>query len=379
MASFRKRGKKGLWQYRITYKDIEGKEREISKGGFRTKVEAVNEANEIEQSLKSGYKYGDKTTLAEYFKKWLNTFKARKVSMVTVRKYEQTLKHIVENFPDIPMMQITSIQYQEFLNQYADTHVKSSTLRLNGHIKQALRVALADKIIIDDFTRNAVISGKKKSKSSKDKFISYEDTKRLLNYLITNRDPRKPNNYLLAMAFLTGLRFGELLGLTWLDIDHINQTISINKSYDYIYSMDFKETKTETSTRIIDIDKQILQLLTELKIFQQQKMVELQLENPLNQVFFNYIEGVPSNSGVNKLLKMTLKKLEIEPNISIHGARHTFGSILLFKGTDIAVVSEILGHKDVTVTNEVYRHVVKELREKNRKKFLGIQYELLSK
>lgn len=377
MASFRKRGKKGLWQYRITYKDSEGKGREISKGGFRTKVEAVNEANEIEQSLKSGYKYGDKTTLAEYFKKWVHTFKARKVSIITVRKYEQTLKHITEEFPDIPMAQITSIEYQKFLNRYADTHVKSSTLRLNGHIKQALRVALADKIIIEDFTRNAVISGKKEPKLSKDKFISYEDTKRLLNYLITNREPEKTNNYLLVTAFLTGLRFGELLGLTWSDIDYVNQTISVNKSYDYIYSMDFKETKTENSVRIVDIDKQLLHLLIEFKNFQQQKLIELEIKNPLNQVFFNYIDGVPSNSGVNKLLKTILKKLEIEPVISIHGARHTFGSILLFRGTDIAVVSEILGHKDVTITNEVYRHVVKELREKNRKKFLGIQNELL--
>ncbi|EIP8443067.1 tyrosine-type recombinase/integrase, partial [Enterococcus faecalis] len=66
-----------------------------------------------------------------------------------------------------------------------------------------------------------------------------------------------------------------------------------------------------------------------------------------------------------KSLKKILKKLNIKPSITLHGARHTYGSILLYKGIDIAVVSEILGHKDTTITNEIYRHVIEELREKN--------------
>lgn len=374
IASYRKRGKQKLWEYRIRYIDSsDDKRKEIVKSGFRTKLEAINEAEEIEQQLKRGFKYENTITLAEHFRKWIKVFKEPKVSKITLRKYYQTLRHIEQSMPSIPMKDITSTIYQEFLNTFAENHVRESTTRINTHIKQSTKVALADKIIMDDFTINAIVSGKKQSKSSDEKYLSLYDTKQLLNYLITHRNVNRPSNYLIITAFLTGMRFGELTGLTWQDIDSQSKTVSINKSFDYIYWSGFHKTKTDHSKRIIDIDDNLLRLLNELGNYQQKKCKELQIKNPFNQVFFGYIDGIPSNTGINKHLKHTLQHLDIKPLISIHGARHTFGSILLYQDVDIAVVSEILGHKDVTITNEVYRHVVKELREKNRQRLIDIQ------
>lgn len=61
----------------------------------------------------------------------------------------------------------------------------------------------------------------------------------------------------------------------------------------------------------------------------------------------------------------------------MYGTRHTFGSILIYKGIDIIFVSEILGHKDSTITSKVYLHVIKELRELNNSQTNKIQEELL--
>ncbi|MBL1223916.1 site-specific integrase [Enterococcus sp. BWR-S5] len=375
MASYRKRGK--TWQYTISYTDKEtGKPEQIYKGGFRTKTEAIGEAEELEQSIKKGVQIKNNITLAEHFESWISMYKERQVTPTTVLKYKQSLSHIKELFPDIPLSQVNRSIYQTFLNNYADKHVKESTLRIHGHIKQSIQVAIDDKIITDDFTRRAIISGKKESKPANQKFISYSDTKKLLKYLVSHREPSLPNNYLLMLAFTTGLRYGELTGLTWNDIDFENQRISVNKSYDYLYHTGFKPTKTETSKRTVDIDEFMTTLLRELRDNQKKEFKSLEVKNPLNLVFYHFSDGVPSNSGTNKLLKTLLQRLEISPLISVHGARHTYGSILIYKGVDIGIVSEVLGHKDVTITNEVYRHVIKELREENRERLLGIQNEL---
>lgn len=70
---------------------------------------------------------------------------------------------------------------------------------------------------------------------------------------------------------------------------------------------------------------------------------------------------VISNTNANKLLKKSLDKLEIH-SITIHGLRHTHGSILLYKKASIHYVSERLGHGDIETTLKVNTHVLNELR-----------------
>lgn len=104
----------------------------------------------------------------------------------------------------------------------------------------------------------------------------------------------------------------------------------------------------------------------DFKLKQQQLFDQFNVTNPLNQIFYHYIEGIVSNNTVNKSLKRALKQLDISPLITMQGARHTFGSILIYKGIDLIIVSEMLGHKNTSITSKVYIHIIKELRETNR-------------
>ncbi|REH89573.1 hypothetical protein DOS68_08155 [Staphylococcus felis] len=56
--------------------------------------------------------------------------------------------------------------------------------------------------------------------------------------------------------------------------------------------------------------------------------------------------------------------LNITPIITMHGARHTWGSIMIYKGIDLITVSKLLGHKDTTITQQIYIHQIKELESK---------------
>lgn len=375
MASYMKRGK--TWQYTISTKDsLTNEFKKISKGGFRTKAEAISAATEKELLMKSGYVLNKKVPFHFYFKEWMELYKKPIVSNRTYTKYETTLNSIKQYCNEHLITDYTKKTYQQILNKYAETHSPASTSKFNNHIRQCVSNAVEEKIILDNFTNKAVISGTNNTKKAEDKFLNYEDTKQVIAYFKERLDPKIPSYLMIIVAFTTGMRYGELLGLTWEDIDLDNQEIDINKSYDYHTHSGFKATKTYSSCRTIFIDSKTTTLLKQFYEDQQRLFEQYEVTNLYNQVFFHYIEGIVSNNAVNQSLRRALKKLEITPLITMHGARHTYGSFLIYKGVDLTVLSEILGHKDTSITSRVYVHVIKEMREKNKTLINNITYEI---
>lgn len=364
MASYMKRGK--TWQYTISTKDpLTNKFKKVTKGGFRTKAEAISAATEKELLIKSGYTLNKKVPFHSYFQEWMELYKKPIVSNRTYTKYETTLNSIQQYCGEKLITDYTKKTYQQLLNEYALTHAPASTSKFNNHIRQCVTNAVEEKLLLDNFTNKAVISGTSNTKKAEDKFLNYEDTKKVIAYFKERLNPKLPSYYMIILAFTTGMRYGELLGLTWDDINFDTQELDINKAYDYHTHTGFKATKTYSSSRIIFIDNETTNLLKQFKMDQQLLFQEYEVTNPNNQVFFHYIEGIISNNAVNNSLRRTLKKLDITPLITMHGARHTYGSLLIYKGVDLTVVSEILGHKDTTITSRVYVHIVKELKLKN--------------
>lgn len=375
MASFKKRGK--TWEYIISTKDpLTGNYKRITKAGFRTKAEAFSAAAEKESLLKKGYTLNSKILFTDYFTEWIEIYKKPIVSARTYTKYITTLNSIEGYFKHISISDLNKKSYQKIINEYASTHAPESTSKFNNHIRQCVKNAVEEKLLLDNFTNNAVISGTNNVKRKEDKFLNYEDSKRVITYFKDKLNPKYPSYYMITLAFTTGLRYGELLGLTWNDLDLENNILDINKSYDYHTHSGFKDVKTYSSCRKIYIDDSISNMLKTFKENQQELFEKFKVINPLNQVFYHYIEGIISNNAVNQSLRRALKQLDIVPSITMHGARHTFGSILIYQGVDLAVVSEILGHKDTLVTSRVYIHVIKEMREKNRLKINNITMQL---
>lgn len=181
---------------------------------------------------------------------------------------------------------------------------------------------------------------------------------------------------MIILAFSSGLRYAELLGLTWDDVLFDKMQLNIKKSYDYHYHSGMKKTKTESSNRKIPINKDIIEMLKQYKKDQQELFNEFNVKNPLNQIFYHYIEGIVTNNTVNKSLRRALMKLKITPVITMHGARHTWGSILLYQGIDVITISKLLGHKDTTVTQRVYMHQLKEMEEQNNMKINQVTIKL---
>lgn len=309
----------------------------------------------------------DQQTLAEYFQQWMETFKKPAVSPVTYIKYENTLKHIRTYMGTAQLDVLNRYQYQTALNKFAKTHAKRTTSGFHKQIRAAVLDAIEEGLIDTDFTRRVIITGREKAKE-KVMFLSYSEWQILIHH--TSKKSEHSFNLIIYLSAVTGLRFAEVLGLTLEDIDFKSKRIIVNKTWDYKYHTGFKETKNESSVRSIDIDTQTLKIIKQVIRYRK-------FNSPDQKICVDVAGALPVSATINRYLKKLCKILNIS-TISFHGLRHTHASILLFKNVNILSVSKRLGHKDVTTTQSVYLHVIKEMEEREIKLIMKIMKTALS-
>ncbi|MGG0667425.1 tyrosine-type recombinase/integrase [Lederbergia citrisecunda] len=369
MASITKRG--STWQYTVS-RMIDGRYKPIRKGGFRTKKEATVAAAQVEADIALGT-VGMKIDIAfaQYFSDWYQTYK-KDVGAITLNSYKATYNKIFEHFKDRPLQKINKRDYQNFLNDLGKMNAKCTNRKLNGYIRTCMKEAIDEQIIKKDFTRNVTITGSSGKKSS-EKFLDYTSSQLLLNELHKNID-KGIENIILILALSTGLRYGELIGLCINDLDFTNNRIKVLRQWRYKEGGGFGPLKTEKSERTISIDKITMSVL-------KKHLISIK-NNPANEhslIFFEPTSdiSVVTNDRLNDILRSILKRLNIEPLITVHGLRHTHASILLYKEISVLYVSERLGHSNIDITTSTYAHVLKELRERDSKKTSDIFEQLL--
>lgn len=275
-------------------------------------------------------------------------------------------KLILNYFKDQPAISIKASDYQVFINQYAKRVSKDTVRRLNVEIRKVLKFAKRDKLAIDDFTEGILITGQSSRRTKTDKAItSTADYHRLLTALRQRiSENNHPIDYLLYIQLKTGLRFGEIIGLTWDCVLYQTHEIYTYRRYDP-RKKEWRPPKTETSVRHIPIDTETLHLIQGFKQIQELDLSQTGIVNSQDMIFFSSFEGVPSNNSVNKHLRELLKELQITPShLSATGIRHTYASVLLAYGIDIWVIAANMGHKDITQITKTYGHLIKEKADK---------------
>ena len=173
-----------------------------------------------------------------------------------------------------------------------------------------------------------------------------EEQNKVVDYCMASK---KPNHFGIVLCFYTGLRIGELLALTWNDIDFDRKTMSINKSVFYTkingkYETVIDTPKTKHSIRVIPLPKQILDKLKEIKKSSTSKYVFTTRDNKMVNV-----------RTYQRTFERILKKLNINVK-NFHALRHTFATRAIEMGMDVKTVSEILGHNSPVITLNRYSH-----------------------
>lgn len=181
-----------------------------------------------------------------------------------------------------------------------------------------------------------------------------------------------------SIAIYGGLRRGEIVSLTWEDVNFEEHSISISKSISHSKAGEYvKGTKTKAGTREIVLPAETFALLTVWR--QQEKTLSEELGSEWkgfrdddfdkNWIFIDLKSGnrmsvdTPTHKfreildAYNKTVKREEDKL---PIIRLHDLRHTSATLLLANGTDILTVSKRLGHSRASITLDIYAHALKE-------------------
>lgn len=261
MAYFRKRS--NGWEYRISYKDSEGKHKIKSKSGFKTKSEASHAAIEAEMALHQNILADKNILLSDFFKNWAEIHKKPHISEVTWQKYKQTMRHIDMFLKNKKVTDITATYYQEILNQFGLKYSQETIENFHYHIKSAMKIAVHEKIIDENFAEFVKAKSQKAKRSLDDKFLQEDEYLKLIEE--TENNIKYKSYFALYIIAVTGLRFAEALGLTWADIDWDNGILSINKTWNYSITNDWADTKNEASKRKVPISSKTLSILKEYK------------------------------------------------------------------------------------------------------------------
>ena len=359
-ARYRQRGKKKLWLVEIR----QGDKTLDSKSGFRTKKDAQKYAEPILQKIRNGNILRPDMTLVDLYQEWLELkIIPSSRQQTTINKFILRKKIIKKYFGNKKVSEIKPSDYQKAMNKYGNHINRNGLGRLNNDIHNAISMAIADKVLIDDFTVNVELYSTKIAQTVDDKYLQSEaDYNAVIDFITQKLDYHKSVvPYVIYFLFRTGMRYAELIALTWNDIDFDKSVLKTYRRYN-TGTHKFVPPKNKTSIRTVPIDEKSLIILKSLQDQQKRINKELGMTNDINFVFqHNALRyDIPLIESVSKAIKEMLKTLNITPLLSTKGARHTYGSVLLHRGIDMGVIAKLLGHKDISMLIEVYGHTLQE-------------------
>jgi integrase len=287
-----------------------------------------------EQVQVSGSAWAHKS-LRNWFDEWIKT-KSQTVQPVTHRWYKDIGKHFGK-IESTPLGELDAATIRTWLTNL-DTTGKRKVV-----ILKVLRMCLNDAVEIDQLPKNPAKGVKfKLSVDSRD--IQYWSLDEANHFLCIAK--QSPLYCYFQLAIDSGMRTGELLGLTWRFVTpgcvRVEKTLTENEGPKPI----LKRPKTTQSVRNILISLQTCQAISDLR-------TTAQWIGPDDPVF-------PSEKGswrrVNSVLNefQKLTKLAGLRSIRLYDLRHTSATILLNQGVNIKVISERLGHTDIAITLRHY-------------------------
>ena len=403
MAFIRKRGKKFSVIYRV--KDDEGKERQTSKT-FATQKDAEKRKKEIEYKMAVGrFEVPKCITLKELIEEYVRIYGHDKWGVST---YAGNLS-LINNYiiPTIGKTKLTGINthfMEKYYKSLLDMSAVKSTRNIDGsgtvteatvnEIHKILRSAFRQAVKWDLMDKNPAALATVPKAKRKEREIWTAD---MLMKALAACD-NKMLKIAFHLAFTATLRIGELLGLTWDEMDISEEAIAGNRAYviiskqvervsrDAVEALNSKEIiltfpslkknnktvrvlktpKTESSARKVFIPRTVAGYLAELKLEQDEIKEALGNEYQDYNLVMATTFGLPiGDSYLRTKMQDIIDKLGL-PDVVFHSLRHTSVTYKLkLSGGDIKSVQGDSGHAQADMVTEVYGHIIDEDRRKN--------------
>ena len=367
-----------------------GKRRQKTKSGFINKEEAVKAAAALLQELNLGtYIAETDKTFCEFANEWLPIYsEAKDVKPGTIRVRRHEINKLLPYFSRLKIKDITRKEYQDALNDLKYRGYSDSTREgIHRTGRMIFRKALEMELIKKDPTEFAYLKKDNKTieQLEEEEIPKYLEKEDLALFLKTAKNHGLKHDYLMFLILsYTGIRVGELVALKWKDVDFVNQTISITKTYynptNNTLEYQLVTPKTRKSRRKIVVAEEVINAMKEHKKEQAQVIERLGADYYNKDFIFAKMErqyGYPIviktvQNRMARLLRIAGLNSELTP----HSLRHTHTSLLAEAKVALEQIMDRLGHSDDQITKNVYLHVTQEMKKEAPQKFSELMRSL---
>lgn len=371
--------KDGLWTARKQFgKKDNGKPNIIAFYG-KNLTDVRKKAKEYEAGLACNRgQVIAKDTVYSYVKRYITTYKIHSVKQTTYDVLEDTCEIRLKPFSlaMVPLNNVTTEKCQEYINELTACDKKYSLATI-AKAYNLINSCFNYAVGVGDLQKNPMEyvklpSADKVQTQTKDITIfNFEEVELIYNECLRtyrNGTPVYQYGDLIILMLYSGIRIGECIGLTWEDVDfdkneiYINNTIAVVKNRDENgktkYTLTNTSTKTKKSNRTVQLSKRAKMALLRIKAKHKSAM-------PSDFVSTSKTGQIANVRNVSRCLNTILKNAGIDnpDNYSPHSLRHTFVSMLLAKGVDIKIISELIGHEKVSTTYNIYAHLMPNQKE----------------
>ncbi|MFD1404447.1 tyrosine-type recombinase/integrase [Robinsoniella peoriensis] len=368
--TWREREQSYYWRFQLSGENYSGYEKRLPLA-----IKSMNDTKyEVEHGL---YAKETNITVDSWYKVWIEEYKPLSVKKGTIIIYDNAYNNYMKKelgkkkLKDVRPEHIQKL-YNELSKTLSRNTIQTVSQILNGMYKQAIDNGMV--------LKNPAANVKKpKAEERADKVILSEEQQSI--FLDAAKD-----HYLYTMiklALFTGMRSGELRSLQWEDIDFENSIVKVRHTLKYTVntSFFFDSPKTKTSKRDIPMLSGVKQLLKSHKKQQaEQRMLLGKKWRPMegfeHLVFASRFGRPIQNTTFNSELKQICQSLQSEndnfPVISPHSLRHTFATRGLENGIKPKVMQTILGHSTLSMTMDLYAHVLPNAKAEELEKLANL-------
>lgn len=340
------------WYYRTYYADMYGNRKQKVSKLYSTKKEAKDAEAEFLLRAKQKDETDYNISFESIYNEWLLQKKSQVKSTTFYGIKRNTTKHILSYFKNFKLHSIkinSLLLWKEKIEKYNFTTSYQNTII--GYFTEILEYARNnyefDSKTISKLHKDKIETVKNIKETVEQNYWTYEEFNQFIGFV-----DEKLYKIMFLFLYYTGLRLGEMIALTWNDINFKKKTIRVNKTYaDRIEGSNYIITspKTTNSIRTIELDDNLLDILK--KHYENEK----QIYNFSNDVFifgnFKHISPTTFRNHLNKYIeKANVKK------ISPHGFRHSHVSLLINLGCDSRDVAERVGDT-IEVVETTYYHM----------------------
>ena len=379
-------------RYRYRYTDKNGQRKAIYSWkltatdkvpqGKRDGLSLRQKEKEIEQDLQDGIdsSVASNTTLNDMFDKYISMKTNLKEG--TRVNYIYSYNHFVRE--QIGNRKIKSFRYSDvksFYNELLNNGMQTNTLdTIHTILHPTFTLAVRDGIIRNNPSDGVCAELKKGTEKKEGRHaLTIEEQQLFMNFM---KESDTYNHWLPLFTFFlgTGCRVGEVIGITWKDIDFKNNTISINHNTTYRpdgnggMKLSISTTKTEAGNRTIPMFQNVREALMQVKKehFHLGIHCNCEIDGYTDFVFLNRFGNIFLPMDINRAIKRIYtyaneqeaekakqegrKPVEIR-HFSVHNLRHTFCTRLCEVENNIKLIMSIMGHTDVQTTMNIYNEI----------------------